>query len=116
MTPKRRKRPYTPASRIRQALRLLWLRSRERAEALKNTKHCCSVCGVKASQAKGREVKLEVHHVDGCDWDGVIDMIRTRILQTPDRLAPVCKPCHDSLHANRPAHKESGCEPTSTQS
>jgi len=96
-----RKKPYTPASRIRQALRLLWLRSRERSEALKNTGHCCSVCGVKASQAKGREVKLEVHHVDGCDWDGVIDIIRQRILQTPDRLAPVCKACHEKLQANK---------------
>ena len=94
------KKPYTPSSRIRQALRLLWLRSRERSEALKNTGHCCSVCGVKASQARGREVKLDVHHVDGCDWEGVIGMIRKSILQTPDRLAPVCKACHGKLHAN----------------
>jgi predicted HNH restriction endonuclease len=95
------KKPYTPSSRIRQALRLLWLRSRERAEALRNTGNCCSVCGVKASVAKGREVKLDVHHVDGCDWDGVIDMIRRRILQTPDRLAPLCKGCHDAAHEVR---------------
>jgi predicted HNH restriction endonuclease len=93
------RKPYTPASRIRNALRLLWLRSRERAQALKNTNYCCSVCGVKQSAAKGREVKLQVHHVDGCDWDGVIDTIRAKILQTPDRLAPVCKPCHERLEA-----------------
>ena len=92
------RKPYTPASRIRQSLRLLWLRSRERSEALKNTGHRCSVCGVKASAAKGREVKLDVHHTHGCDWDGVIAMIRERILQTPDRLAPVCKACHAALH------------------
>ncbi len=92
------KKPYTPSSRIRQALRLLWLRSRERAEALKNTGHCCSVCGIHASVAKGREVRIDVHHLDGCQWQEVIDMIRTRILQTPDRLAPVCKTCHDKLH------------------
>lgn len=92
------KKPVTPSSRIRQALRLLWLRSRERAEALKNTGRCCSVCGVKASEAKGREVRLDVHHLDGCDWTGVIDLIRKRILQTPDRLTPLCKPCHDKMH------------------
>jgi predicted HNH restriction endonuclease len=94
-----KRKPYTPASRIRNALRLLWLRSRERAEALKNTGYCCSVCGAKQSTAKGREVKLQVHHVDGCDWDGVIETIRKKILQTPDRLTPVCKPCHEKLEA-----------------
>jgi predicted HNH restriction endonuclease len=92
-----KRKPYTPSSRIRSALRLLWMRSRERGEALKNTGYCCSVCGIKQSAEKGRVVKLEVHHVDGCDWEGVIDMIRQKILQTPEKLAPVCKPCHKKL-------------------
>jgi hypothetical protein len=94
-----KKLPYTPNSRIRQALRVLWLRSRERAEALKNTGRCCSMCGVKASVAKGREVKLWVHHVDGIDWDGLIDLVRERLLPDPSRLAPVCYGCHDKLHS-----------------
>lgn len=93
-----KKLPYTPNSRIRQALRILWMRSRERAEALKNTERCCSVCGVKASVAKGREVKLVVHHLDGVDWDGLFDDIRRRLLHKPERLAPLCKPCHDKMH------------------
>ena len=85
---------YTPNSRIRQALRVLWMRSRERAHALKNTNYCCAYCGVKQSSAKGREVKLDVHHLDGIDWSGLCDLIRERLLQTPDRLAPACKACH----------------------
>ena len=91
------KLPYTPSSRIRQALRLLWMRSRERGEALRNTGYCCSVCGVKQSAAKGREVKLDVHHLDGIPWDDLIGEIRRRLLQTPDRLTPLCKECHKTI-------------------
>ncbi len=89
--------PYTPNSRIRQALRILWMRSRERAAALKQTNYCCSYCGVKHSVAKGREVRLTVHHLDGVDWDGLFDDIRKRLLHKSDRLAPACKGCHDKL-------------------
>lgn len=92
------KLPYTPSSRIRQSLRLLWMRSRERGEALRNTGYCCSVCGVKQTKAKGREVSLDVHHLDGCRWQEAIDAIRKHILQTPDRLAPLCKACHAAMH------------------
>ena len=92
-----KKLPYTPASKIRQALRLVWLRSRERAAALKRTGYCCSRCGVKQSVAKGREVKLEVHHTDGIDWDGLLADIRKRLLPDPSRLEPMCKACHDKI-------------------
>ena len=91
------KLPYTPNSRIRQALRLLWMRSRERAAALKNTGYCCSVCGVKQSTAKGREVRLDVHHLDGVQWDGLFDDIRRRLLVDPKRLAPLCEKCHADI-------------------
>lgn len=93
-----RRLPHTPSSRIRQCLRVLWLRSRERAEALKNTGYTCCICHVKQSTAKGREVKLVVHHMDGIDWEGLIDLIRTRLLQTPARLAPLCECCHKKMH------------------
>ena len=86
--------PYTPNSCIRSALRKLWLRSRERAAALKATGYTCAVCRVKQTKAAGREVVLEVHHKDGIDWDGLIDLIRERLLQTPDRLEPLCHACH----------------------
>ena len=96
-----KKLPYTTNSKIRQALRILWMRSRERSQALKNTNYCCSYCGIKQSVAKGREVKLLVHHLDGINWDGLFDDIRRRLLQDPKRLAPTCKACHDKEHAKQ---------------
>ena len=102
-----KKLPYTPSSQIRQALRRLWLRSRERVEALRNTDYRCSVCGVKQSAAKGREVKLHVHHVKGVpDWEGLIRDVREKLLQTPEDLAPLCKGCHDAIHAKEQQEKE----------
>jgi predicted HNH restriction endonuclease len=94
-----RKKPETPKSKIKDALRRLWLRSRERAAALKATGYCCAQCGAKQSKAKGREVAIEVHHIDGIDWDGVADLIRARTLPDPSRLMPLCKSCHDDIHA-----------------
>ena len=91
--------PYTPNSRIRQALRILWMRSRERAAALKATNYCCAYCGVKQSVAKGHEVRLDVHHLDPVQWEGLFDDIRRRLLHNPDRLAPACEKCHDKLTA-----------------
>ncbi len=87
---------YTPNSAIRSAIRQnIWLRSRERATALKRSGYCCEDCGIKQSKAKGKEVKIEVHHVDGIDWDGLIDEIRKRLLPPPGRLQPLCKKCHE---------------------
>lgn len=92
-----RKLPFTPNSKIRQALRVLWLRSRERSQALKNTNYCCAYCGVKQSVAKGREVRLDVHHMNGIDWLGLCDLIRQRLLQSPEKLAPICENCHEKI-------------------
>lgn len=90
--------PYTPNSRIRSALRVLWMRSRERAKALQNTNYCCAYCGAHQSKAKGRELALDVHHLDGIDWDVLIELVRERLLQTPDRLVPACPACHEQRH------------------
>lgn len=99
--------PYTPNGRIRSVLRQhLWLRSRERAAALKAGNYCCAQCGVKQSVAKGREVKIEVHHRDGIDWDGVFAFIRERILQSPDKLEPLCEKCHEGRHSDARAEVE----------
>ena len=78
-------------------LRLLWMRSRERSQALKNTGYCCSICGVKQSAAKGKEVKLDVHHLDGVQWDGLFDEIKRRLLHKPERLCPLCERCHAEI-------------------
>ena len=85
---------YTPDSRIRSALRQLWLRSRERASALKRDKYSCVICGGKQSRKKGEEFYVCVDHIDGIDWTGLIDLIRTRLLQTPDRLQTLCEEHH----------------------
>lgn len=89
----------TPRSKIRQALRQVWLRSRERAAALKRTKYSCERCNVKQSRAKGKEQKIEVHHVNEIDWDGVIDLIYDRILA--GELEVLCPDCHDKEHILR---------------
>jgi hypothetical protein len=51
---------------------------------------------VKQSVAKGKEVKLEVHHVGGIDWDGIFDLIRKRLLDIPQK--PLCKACQKLEH------------------
>jgi len=93
-----KKSKHTPRSRIRAALRNLWLRSRERADALKLSGKRCAHCGVKETRAKGREVVLNVHHTDGIDWEGIIDLIAERILQDETKYTVLCKGCHDQEH------------------
>jgi predicted HNH restriction endonuclease len=88
--------PTTPRSRIKNAIRQVFLRSRERAAALKATGHRCAKCGIKSSEAAGRVVKLQVHHVGGIDWDGVIDLVIARVLAVP--LVALCVGCHAKEH------------------
>lgn len=90
--------PGTPRSKVRAALRQLWLRSRERQAALKAAGRSCQRCGVKASVAKGREQKIEVHHKNGVDWEQLIDLVYERLLVSPDFLEAVCPCCHDKEH------------------
>lgn len=90
----------TPRSKVRSALRQLWLRSRERAAALKREGYCCEDCGIKQSAAKGREVRLEVHHVreDGIEWGKMIDYVYRHLLCDPKELEVLCQPCHKQRH------------------
>jgi len=99
--------PTTPRSRIKNALRMVWLRSRERAACLKAAGNRCERCGIKASQAKGREVKLQVHHRDGINWDGIVDSIISAMLPDPSRLEALCKPCHEAETAISKEHEQS---------
>lgn len=94
---------YTPNSRIRQALRQLWLRSRERAAALKASKYKCVKCGRKQSKAKGKELRLEVHHKHGIlNWDELFAAVREYLLVDPSRLEPLCEECHAYASSNMP--------------
>lgn len=85
----------TPRSKVRQALRQLSLRSRERAAALKRDKYTCLRCGIKQSKAKGREVAVECHHINGVQWDRLIDIVYEMLLCSPDKLQTLCKECHE---------------------
>ena len=86
----------TPRSRVKSALRQLWLRSRERAKIIKQHNNTCIKCGAKGSTAKGKEVKIQVHHEPVIDWDGVVDLIFERLLSAPQY--PLCKDCHKKVH------------------
>jgi hypothetical protein len=90
----------TPRSKIRQALRQAWLRSRERLAALKRDRYTCQMpgCGKKQSKAKGREVKVNVHHKSDIDWDEVIDLVLgSGLFCGPEHLITYCEDCHHGL-------------------
>jgi 5-methylcytosine-specific restriction endonuclease McrA len=88
--------PNTPRSKVRAAIRQLWLRSRERAAALKRDKYCCQRCGVKQSRKKGAEVYVEVHHKNLItNWEEIINCIFENVLVNPDELETLCVQCHD---------------------
>lgn len=94
-----KKSERTPRSRVRAALRQLWLRSRERAMALKLEHYTCEECNAKQSKAKGKRVDIEVHHKSGhVDWDFLIDEVFRVLLVHPDNLEVLCKSCHRKIH------------------
>ena len=97
-----KKLPYTPNSQIKSALRRLWLRSRERASAIKRDNYSCCRCGVKQSRAKGKEFKVEVHHKEGVEnWQELYDSIRKHLLIEPEHLETLCKECHKMDHVHK---------------
>jgi len=96
-----KRQPNTPRSQLRSALRRLFLRSRERAAALKAAGNCCEECGVKQSRAKGREVYVEVHHREHIlNWDLLFDYIYRHLLCDPKELQVLCTDCHNKEHNN----------------
>ena len=93
-----KKLPYTPRSRVRAALRNLWLRSRERAACLKRDNYTCQVCGKKQTMAKGKVFKVQVHHIEGVgNWEYLIEEVYKHLLCNPNDLQTICKPCHDEI-------------------
>jgi len=93
-----KKKPTTPRSRVKNAIRMVWLRSRERQAAIKREGNCCQECRRKGSVAKGKEVYIQVHHTDGIDWEGIVDLIFERVLVAPEKMTVLCKECHDKRH------------------
>ena len=95
-----KRQPNTPRSRIRSAVRQLWLRSRERAKVLKDAGYRCSNCNIKQTRAgkdKTKWVYIEVHHESLIDiWKEIIDLISEKILES--KQICMCKDCHKKLH------------------
>jgi 5-methylcytosine-specific restriction endonuclease McrA len=83
---------------VKAALHQLWLRSRERAEALKRDGYTCQHCGVKQSKVKGKEQKVCVHHLAGIQWEQVVDYVYRHILVEPSELETLCPDCHKAQH------------------
>jgi hypothetical protein len=85
----------TPNSQIKSSLRMLFLRSRERASVMKSSGYTCSLCGKKQSKKKDATVLCEVHHLEGvCNWQVMYDAIREQLLCSPDKMTVLCKECH----------------------
>lgn len=88
----------TPDSIIKGTLRKLFLRSRERAAALKRDHYTCQKCARKQTMKKGFELKVQVHHEDGIlNWQLLIEEIRKYLLCDPEKLKTLCKECHDRV-------------------
>jgi 5-methylcytosine-specific restriction endonuclease McrA len=88
----------TPRSQIYSSLRTLWLRSRERASAIKRDKYTCVSCGRKQSKAKGKEFSVQVHHKNGIsNWEKIVELIREEMLCSADELETLCKECHEKI-------------------
>jgi len=92
----------TPKSQIRSALRKLFLRSRERAAAIKRDGYTCQRCGKKQSRAKGKEIFVEVHHISGItNWDALFDSVYEHLLCSPDKLETLCVECHKEMEVTK---------------
>lgn len=84
---------------IKSKLRQMWLMSMERRYALKRDGYSCQKCGLKQSNKKGEEVRVEVHHIhERINWDDIIEYIRMKLLPDPDMLETVCYGCHKLEH------------------
>lgn len=94
-----KKSPSTPTFRITSKLTMMFTQSRERAAAVKRTGNCCERCGVKGSRAKGREVKIHVHHKTPIDMKKLVDTVRRLLLVSPDELEVLCRDCHVKHHS-----------------
>ena len=98
-----KKKPQTPRSKVKQALRKLSLQSRERSQAISRDKYTCQVCGVKQSKRKGHEQKVECHHKSGeIQWELIINYIFEQLLVPPEGWITLCPDCHKTIHKENP--------------
>lgn len=76
------------------------MKSRERSAALKREGYCCEECKRKQSTAKGREVQLNVHHLNGVEWEQMIDYVYRHLLCDSKKLEVLCVECHGKEHGS----------------
>ena len=91
-------------------LRRLWMWSKERKAGEDKTGKCCAYCGKKKSKAKGRECRIDVHHINGINWTKILTAVREELLCDPTKLTPLCVECHLGEHGKKSAKavKKSG--------
>ena len=65
---------------------------------MKRDGYACRRCGAKQSKAKGKEVRVVVHHIDGVRWGGTFQEMAEDMYCGIDRLLTLCKKCHDEEH------------------
>lgn len=87
----------TLRSRIKGELRRLFVKSNERSEAMKREHYTCQICKRKQTTKKGCELKVECHHVNGINWDKLIDVIQSMLLCDASELQVLCVDCHANL-------------------
>ena len=82
------------------ALRKLWSWSIEKRLSLQRDNNTCQVCGIKASKVKGKEVKVETHHLQPGDinWDRIERVLRAELFCGPEGLITLCKAHHLECH------------------
>lgn len=86
----------TPRSRVKGMLRQIFLKSVERAAALKRDNYTCVDCGKKQSVKKGFECKVQVHHKKGIKiWEELINLVYKHLLCSVDDLETLCFGCHN---------------------
>ena len=104
-----KKSPTTPRSRVRSALRQVWLRSRERLAALKRDRYTCVRCGKKQSKARGREVKVNVHHKEPINWARLLSLVYdSGLMVGPEGLETLCVECHEKEGKHEPRRTRKG--------
>jgi 5-methylcytosine-specific restriction endonuclease McrA len=89
----------TPKYKVYGQLRQIFLRSKERAYAIKRDGYTCQICHRKQCKARGKEVQLNVHHLNpiGETWKELQEIMFDKVLCRPEQLQTLCKECHREI-------------------
>lgn len=75
-------------------LRQIFLKSIERSETMKRDNYTCVKCFRKQSQKKGHEIKINVHHKKGINWELILNTLKKELLCDIEDLEVLCVDCH----------------------